>query len=114
MATQLTFSPDANVAANTAIDLGDELPGPMDTRAGRDPVRAGSIKGGSDDTSVAATIVLEETTLASIGQGAAADPLAGEVVVVDEHTIALGDALDNNSFLELAVEVRGDTETVIS
>jgi len=105
-----TYTPDADVAANTEIDLSDVLDAPLDVRGGNDPFVEGRIKGGDDDTSTAGTTVLSNTALASVGQGAAGDPAAGEVVFVDEYTIALGDALDNNSILEMAVEERGEVE----
>jgi len=107
------YSPDNDVAANTEIDISTVLDGPMDIRAGNDPVVDATLKGGDDDTSTAGTTVLSTTDLTPVGQGAAGDPAAGEIVVVDEYTIALGDALDNNSFLDVTVEERGTVEQAV-
>lgn len=104
------YTPNADVAANTEIDLSGVLDGPMDVRDGNDPVTDAATKSGADDTSTAGTTVLGHTDLTSTGQGAADGPGAGEIIVTGPYTVALGDALDNNSLLVLNVEERGDVE----
>ena len=110
---EVTHSPDADVGANTSIDLSNVLPGPMDVRGGNDPIAGGALKAGAEDTSATGTTVLETTTLTSQGQGAAGDPAAGEVVATGPYSIALGDALDNNSLVRLEVELRGGENIVL-
>lgn len=113
MAYQVVHSPDNDVAANTEIDISDQLPEAMDIRNGNDPIVHASLKSGADDTSNAGTTVLDTTALASQGEVAAGDPAAGEIGFVSATSIALGDALDNNSILQLEVELRNSSRQVL-
>jgi hypothetical protein len=98
---QVSVRRGANVAANTEIDVSDEIEVPIDTREGLDPVVSAvlvDVSAGSGNA------------LTSVGQGAAGDPAAGEIVVVDDHTVALGDAFDSPDELVLTYEAVGEHE----
>lgn len=96
-----TYSPDAEIAANTEVDLSGVLEQPIDLRGGNDPVEEAELKAGSDFT---------QTDLTSVGQGAADDPAAGEIAVTGPYTIAVGDTVAMTDLLQVRVKERGEVE----
>jgi len=96
-----TYSPDADIAANTEVNLHGVLDGPMDLRGGKDPVEEAELKTGADFT---------QTDFTSTGQGEAGDPAAGEIVVTGPYTIAVGDAISSTDLLQVRVDERGEVE----
>lgn len=100
---QATFAATANVGTDTAIDLSSQLDEPMDTRGGVDPIRAAQ----EQQVSTAGAVDLTST-----GQGATSDAGSGEIVVLDDHTVALGHQLEAGAELHISYDTRGTSQVL--
>lgn len=104
MPQEVTYTAVGATNANTEIDLSNYLDGKMDVRDGVDPI----VEAQLTDTSGGSAQDLTTT-----GQGAAGDPAAGEIVVVNGHTVALGDALADADSLSFTYEAVGEHEVPV-
>jgi hypothetical protein len=90
----------ASNAAQTEVDVSDQMEGPFDLRNGADPI-ASAVH--YDGTSAA--------TLSSVGQvSAASDVSAGQIGITDAYTVVPGDATDQPHTLDVSYEEAGYTE----
>ena len=99
MSEQITYAASGTTAANTEIDLSGVITDPMDTRGSNDPIESAVLV---DFTAG------DGTDLTSLGQGAVGDPAAGEIVVVSDTSIALGDAVDTADQVVITYEDSGE------
>lgn len=98
-----TYVADAAVNANTEVSLADQMDEPFDVRAENDPIDAAAQAVGGSASA---------TAFDSVGQGAADDPAAGEVVVTGPYSVAFGDSLAAGDVVAVAYEGATGTEQV--
>lgn len=92
--TQTTAIFSSSISADTDVDLSTDLPELMDTRGDNDPIVDAILLSPATPTT---------TDLTSQGQQDGSLS-SGEIEVIDDHTVQLGDAISDGDILLLTYE----------
>ena len=100
---EINYASDANVAANTEIDLSAHMDAPAQVRGGADAVRRAVLAKG--DGTGTGTIFSSTGTLSSSD-----DAGSGTIGYIDGYTVKVGDVIEAGDTLTVAYDAEGQNE----